>query len=207
MLTTVSLKELYKHPALVESKRGLQLVPINFLSDIAYKNASDTTDLGDGSSIQYQQSEVWRGIKKNGMRDPFYVIIGRPNPNDKSLRPTIRLESGNHRIKEALKDRLTHLPCMILIQSYQVYHPGNGDHLTEIDPDRINNYYKSLGRSPSLFEPYPHPACLKTIFPELDIFYTSEIFFDAEVSEGIFSFYLKRTSNLTNLSSVGPVYL
>jgi len=190
VLTTIILRELNKHPWLAELKNGLHLIPTQFLFDISNPNSTKETDMGDGTGKVYPQRVVWDNIRNSGMRDPFYVLISLPNPNDAEGKATIRLESGNHRIKEALIDGITHLPVAVFIQSRPLYHKGNGTHTFDLDKNKVYDYYRSIGRDPKFFEPYPHPCNLKEILTELEIYHTKDIELLDEKA-GIVEFKLK----------------
>lgn len=174
MFSTVNLKELKKHPWYKESKNGLYLFPTKDLAQIGKPNPTETTDTGDGSGQQFSSAKVWDTIIEQGMRDPFYVLVSIPNPNSKE-NATIRLEAGNHRVKEALKNGVTHLPVAAFMQSYPIYHPGNGQHRYPLEKELIHSYYESLGRNPKWFDPYPQPVDLKVLLPHLKIFNTKEV--------------------------------
>lgn len=98
--------------------------PVELLDEIRYKKSTDHTDMPDGSI--HHQNIVFDSIEKDGMEEPLVILI---SPTKK----TIRLESGNHRIKVAIERGYTHLPCSLIIFEEGIIHEGNGDHLYPID--------------------------------------------------------------------------
>jgi hypothetical protein len=78
----------------------------------------------DGSI--YHESIVFDSIEQDGMTDPMLIVI---SPE----KMTIRLESGNHRIKEALRRGYDYLPCAFVLFNDGYFKLGNGDHLYPLD--------------------------------------------------------------------------
>lgn len=66
---------------------------------------------------------MWENIKEEGLQEPLLIVIGYENK-------TIRLESGNHRIKTAIEDGYTHLPVAVQIIKDNLLNEGNGTHYT-----------------------------------------------------------------------------
>lgn len=89
------------------------------MKSISNVRATDYTDLLTGEIVH--QSLVWRDIKESGLQEPLLIVIGYDNK-------TIRLESGNHRIKTAIEDGYTHLPVAILVIKENILNRGNGTH-------------------------------------------------------------------------------
>tara|TARA_B100000700_G_scaffold331722_1_gene467529 strand:+ start:12447 stop:12920 length:474 start_codon:yes stop_codon:yes gene_type:complete len=106
-----------KHPWNVAKQ--IEQISTHFLLNIANKESTNYTDLLSGDIVH--QNKVWYDIKNNGMQEPLLIRI---NPKTKE----VRLESGNHRIKTAIKDNFTHLPCAIFITKKLVWNEGNGKH-------------------------------------------------------------------------------
>lgn len=106
-----------KHPWNMNNM--VELISVDFLYSIRNKKSTVTTDLLDGTIVP--EEKVWENIKKEGMVEPLLVRIGL---NDK----TIRLESGNHRIKLAKKEGYTHLPITCYIANEVIFSEGNGFH-------------------------------------------------------------------------------
>jgi hypothetical protein len=159
LLRTLDLTALGSHPWVRLAPDALFLVPVPLLEVIANSEATDTTDTGDGSGRQFPLDEIWQGILKQGMRDPLIVKIG--------LAPglaTIRLESGNHRIRSAKQSGLTHLPAIGIASAQPILHRGNGEHTVPLDRSGIDAWLEAGGRDPALFEPYPHPVDLRAAF-------------------------------------------
>lgn len=92
---------------------------INLIHSIANPKATDYTDLLDSRIVH--QEIVWENIEKEGMQEPLLIVIGY----DKQ---TIRLESGNHRIKVAKDKGYTHLPVAFFVFKESVFNSINGDH-------------------------------------------------------------------------------
>tara|TARA_Y100000588_G_scaffold112523_1_gene123386 strand:- start:34332 stop:34784 length:453 start_codon:yes stop_codon:yes gene_type:complete len=92
-------------------------VSTQFLKEISNPEAKPFTDDLDG--FIKEQSVVFDSIEENGMRDPLLIVISLKNK-------TIRLESGNHRIDEAIKREYTHLPVATLIIQEKLIYEGNG---------------------------------------------------------------------------------
>lgn len=94
-------------------------VDVNFLKSISNKNSTDFTDLLTGEIVH--QDVVWEDIEKNGLNEPLLIVIGYKNK-------TIRLESGNHRIKTAIQSGYTHLPVSIIVIQENLLSKVNGEH-------------------------------------------------------------------------------
>lgn len=114
-----------------------------FLDKYRNKKSTNFTDLYSGEILH--ERLVWNDIKKNGMIEPLLIIIGYKNK-------TIRLESGNHRIKLAIEDGITHLPTAIFISSDGIINIKNGDHL--YDAKNIVNF-ESLIKCNYLYQVNP----------------------------------------------------
>lgn len=56
---------------------------------------------------------------------------------------TLRLESGNHRIKVAIERKYTHLPCALLIIQDKWIHSLNGKHFFPYENIFTENLIKS----------------------------------------------------------------
>ena len=97
----------------------VQQIDVQFLKKIANPEATNHTDLLNGDIVH--QDLVWENIKEEGLQEPLLIVIGY---DDK----TIRLESGNHRIKTAIADGYTHLPVAIQIIKRSLLEKGNGFH-------------------------------------------------------------------------------
>lgn len=97
-------------------------IDVNFLKKIANPQATDHTDLLSGEIVH--QDIVWENIKQEGLQEPLLIVIGYDNK-------TIRLESGNHRIKTAIQDGYTHLPAAVLVIKPSLINEGNGTHNTD----------------------------------------------------------------------------
>lgn len=95
-------------------------ISLNFLKQIANFDTPDITD--DIDNQHKHQEEVFANIEKYGMRDPLLIVISKKHK-------TIRLESGNHRIRVALKRGYTHLPVATLIIDEKLLNEGNGLHV------------------------------------------------------------------------------
>ena len=171
MRTTLSFKKLKNHPWNIALETGFFLFPTEALYKLSNPDASDCTDMGDGSGILHASSDVFDNILDEGMRDPFYILISY-NRDKESI---IRLESGNHRVKEALDRGITHLPVLSFVQSYELYSPGNGLHKFPFDKNLLTAYYKTLGRNEKYYDPYPHPVDIKKLLKDLDILYSASI--------------------------------
>ena len=94
-------------------------VPIEWLMQFSHPSPSDFTDLVNGELLH--QDEVWKDILKNGMLEPLLFVI-----NKKSK--TMRLESGNHRVRVAYADGYTHLPTAFMVIPEKYLNAGNGKH-------------------------------------------------------------------------------
>tara|TARA_B100002019_G_C21254523_1_gene593068 strand:+ start:1588 stop:2058 length:471 start_codon:yes stop_codon:yes gene_type:complete len=97
----------------------IEQISTKFLKSIANPSSTDETDLLSGEIVH--QDKVWEDIKKNGMVEPLHIRI---NPKTRE----VRLESGNHRIKTAINDGYTHLPCVVFITKKTIFNKGNGEH-------------------------------------------------------------------------------
>ncbi len=94
-------------------------VSTKFLAKICDFDTPDITD--DLDNQNKNQEEVFSNIEKHGMRDPLLIVISQKHK-------TIRLESGNHRIRVALERGYTHLPVATLIIEEKLLKEGNGLH-------------------------------------------------------------------------------
>lgn len=99
-------------------------VPVEFLDRIRYKNSTDKTDMPDGRIMP--QEKIFDSIEKDGMQEPLLIVL---SPE----KGTMRLESGNHRIKVAMDRGYTHLPCAFVLFNTGLFHSANGEHLYDID--------------------------------------------------------------------------
>lgn len=117
----------------------VEQVSIKLLSEIKKLDSTSYTDDLDGY-IKHQ-SFVFDNIEKNGMRDPLLIVISKKNN-------TIRLESGNHRINEAISRGYSHLPCATLVIDESILHEANGKHSYEA------SQYIDLEKL--LLSPYPY---------------------------------------------------
>ncbi|WP_318493482.1 ParB N-terminal domain-containing protein [Photobacterium leiognathi] len=138
----MTIHQWQRHPWADDSNKVV-LFPTEILSQIANPLATDTTDNLEGEVVD--QEDVWRDIIENGMRDPLLVVI--------SWRyKTIRLESGNHRVKMAKKYGVDRLPVATLVIEEMLLNPGNGSHFFDatnlIEFDRL------------LKQPYPYQVNL-----------------------------------------------
>lgn len=185
MYTTVNLEKIHKHSWATETKNGLFLVPTEYLYQISNPNATSSTDIGDGTGVQYSTQDVFKRILDNGMRDPLYVAVYLPNPKEKPGIAQIRLEAGNHRVRAAKELGITHLPVAAFVSSNPYFHSGNGTHNYDIDRTKVE---KVLHRSPDHFEPYPHPIDLKKVLSDLKVFYSKEVIYSGS-KNGVLKFY------------------
>lgn len=119
---------------------------INLIHSIANPKATDYTDLLNGDVVH--QERVWENIEKEGMQEPLLIIIGY----DKQ---TIRLESGNHRIKVAKDKGYTHLPAAFFVFKESIFNSLNGNHF--FDAKEIVNFNKLIKC------PYPYQVDPKKI--------------------------------------------
>lgn len=119
---------------------------INLILSVANPKATDYTDLLDGNIVH--QEKVWEDIEKEGMQEPLLIIIGY----DKK---TIRLESGNHRIKVAKDKGYTHLPVAFLVFKESIFNSLNGKHF--FDAKKIVDFDKLIKC------PYPYQVDPKKI--------------------------------------------
>ncbi len=94
-------------------------MPLDWLLTISNPNPTDSTDLLDGRIVH--QDIVWRDIEKNGMLEPLLMVVSGKHR-------TIRLESGNHRIRTAIGSGYTHIPCSLTVIKEKVLCLGNGEH-------------------------------------------------------------------------------
>jgi len=184
MYTTTSLKKLNNHPWAEESRKGLFLIPTEYLMKISNPNATSSTDLGLGEGEQYSTQEVWKRILAEGMRDPLYVIVYLPNSNEHPGVAQIRLEAGNHRVRAAFEAGISHLPVAAFVSSNPYFHAGNGTHGFDINRDEV---LKTLRRKDEHFDRYPHPIDLKKLLRDQEVFYSTEIIIGSDTN-GIIKF-------------------
>lgn len=97
----------------------IEWVCCDLLMQISSQSDRDMTDLTCGTLAPLD--EVWEDIEQNGMKEPFMIRI---NPT----RQTIRLESGNHRLKKAIARGHKFMPCATFITQKIIFHPENGLH-------------------------------------------------------------------------------
>ena len=107
----------------------VELVSVDFLSSIKNENSSNETNLISGEIVP--EERVWKDIEENGMNEPLLLTVGLKNK-------TIRLESGNHRIKLAKKYGYTHLPVATFVSFETIKFEANGLH--EYDAKNIINF-------------------------------------------------------------------
>ena len=100
------------------SKTGMvEEISTKFLKDICNPDSKPFTDDLDGEIKE--QRVIFNNIEEKGMRDPLLIVISLKHK-------TIRLESGNHRILEAISKGYTHLPVATLIIQEKLIYEGNG---------------------------------------------------------------------------------
>jgi hypothetical protein len=162
LFRTVRLDKMRAHPWVRLAPDAIFLAPVEFLAKIAYSTPSECTDLGVGDLGTLPTDEVWSRILAEGMNDPLVVIFSVPRDRS-DMSATIRLESGNHRIRAARDTGFTHLPVIGLMQSSPLCHLGNGDHVYPFDRQLIDAWYQKGGRDPKLYDPYPHPVDLTSV--------------------------------------------
>lgn len=129
------------------SKTGMvEEISVGFLEAISNKHTETYTDDLDGF-IKHQK-DIFDSIEQNGMRDPLLIII--------SLKyHTIRLESGNHRINEAILRGYTHLPVATLIIEEKWHSEANGTHF--FNAEGVVDFNKLIPN------PYPYQMKLSDI--------------------------------------------
>jgi hypothetical protein len=88
------------------------------------------------------------------MQEPLLIVIGYRNK-------TIRLESGNHRIKTAIEDGYTHLPCAVQVIQREFLEEGNGTHFYDAK-DII--HWEKLVKCPYPYQINPLEIIKKDIF-------------------------------------------
>ena len=120
-------KKCYEHHWTMSSK--VCEVPVSFLSNIRHLKSTNVTDMPNGELKH--QNIVFDNIEEFGMIEPLLIVT---SPKNK----TIRLESGNHRIKTAIERNYTHLPCAFVLYDKGFFHIGNGDHFYNIDETIID---------------------------------------------------------------------
>lgn len=110
------------HPLL---GKYVQWMDIDFALRISNPNFSQTTDLGHwGAGAQNPQVSLdllLKDILQNGMRDPFIVAIGFNSCS-------IRLETGNQRIRVFKQLGLKRIPVVGFLGHSQIVFTGNGVH-------------------------------------------------------------------------------
>jgi hypothetical protein len=122
-------------------------VEVVFLKSIANSKSTDYTDMPDGSI--FHQEIIFDSIEKDGMEDPLVIVIS-------VLNKTIRLESGNHRVKIAVNRGYTHLPCTLVIFEKGILLEGNGNHLFKVGSnilDRISSFLHNRATYPVYLNP------------------------------------------------------
>ena len=133
-----------KHPWAINGL--VSNVGVDFLKKIANPKSTNFTDLLSGEIVH--QDIVWKNIKEEGLQEPLLIVISYDHK-------TIRLESGNHRIKTAIKDGYTHLPIAILVIKDILLNEGNGTHY--VDAKEIVNWNEIIKC------PYPYQVDPKKI--------------------------------------------
>jgi len=118
-MKTISKKNWLNHPLSVYGT--VEEVPVSFLDIIKNPFSKDFTNESNESNVILHQNKVFDDIELNGMDEPFIVRIGY---SDK----TIRLESGNHRIKVAIERGYTHMPISCFVDIKSILYEGNGIH-------------------------------------------------------------------------------
>ena len=138
------------------------LVPVEALLAIAHPDPHPATDLGTGPQ-EWDLAYVWSHILEQGMADPLVVVWGLPKDN--GAPHSLRLESGNHRVRAALAHGCSHLPVVAMAMEGGVFQPANGTHRYPVSGARYQAWMASCGRGPERFEPYPHPVPLAEVWP------------------------------------------
>ena len=108
--------------------KQVELISVDFLLKYCNPSPTNETDLHTGEIVH--QDVVWENIKEEGMHEPLMLRIN-PGSNE------IRLESGNHRVRLAKRDKLLFLPVATFITNQTIFHLGNGTHTFSI-PDGFN---------------------------------------------------------------------
>ncbi|MCY9870376.1 hypothetical protein [Vibrio barjaei] len=107
-----------EHPW-ANTQQKVEEIPCEILQLLSNKSRNPSTDDIDG--VIKHESEVFDSIEEQGLRDPLLIVINKEEM-------TIRLESGNHRIYEALKRGYSSLPTATLVHPSTIINAGNGKH-------------------------------------------------------------------------------
>ena len=100
----------------------------NFLNreDIVWMNTDDVLKMAAPIPTHMTDREwdnLWSSLQKNGMKDPLEITTDGK---------TMRLDSGNHRIRLFHQHDIEKVPCIIRNLEDVVVSPGNGTHLGSI---------------------------------------------------------------------------
>lgn len=94
--------------------------------DIVWMNTDDVLKMAAPIPTHMSDKEwndLWVSLQKNGMKDPLELTTDGK---------TMRLDSGNHRIRLFHQHNIDKVPCTIKNSEDVVVSPGNGTHLGSI---------------------------------------------------------------------------
>lgn len=149
MIKTLSRDRWEKHPWAANNL--VCELSLRFLRKITNPSADDYTDMLSGEIVH--RDIVWKDIIDNGLHEPLLIVLGYDNK-------TIRLESGNHRIKNAIEDGYTHLPVALFVIKDNWLNEGNGTHFARDDDSEIIDW-ESLVKCP-----YPYQIDPRDFLPK-----------------------------------------
>ena len=90
--------------------------------DIVWMRTEDVIKMAANPPTPMSNKEwddLWASLQKNGMKDPLMITTDGK---------TMRLDSGNHRIRLFDQHKIDKVPCVIKYAENVVVSPGNGTH-------------------------------------------------------------------------------
>lgn len=92
----------------------VELVPTAWIAELRNPQASDVTDLADGSYGDLDR--LWNDLLRHGMRDPLILRVGRRTRQ-------ARLDTGNHRVKVFIAKGIAFMPAAVEIGRWPIKRP------------------------------------------------------------------------------------
>ena len=102
-----------------EKENLISCIDIDFLISIA--NPIETPSYELQNKERCTRAELWQNILKEGLKEPFFITFSEKLQ-------TIRLESGNHRVRIFKEMGIKKVLCVGILYDNGILFEGNGKH-------------------------------------------------------------------------------